>query len=163
MEFFMDQHLSISHVKSLNWCRVDLQVSSPSDILTADGSRIIPPILQAPPLTDWKSRLAWPIQIRPPNPDWAIWESVLKTLCIGRQLSRPVDMVLTVSSQLIKKRFWYMDTSSSLLHLDSSQWSRCQPVYHLRQSSRRRSGWLFKKTSAQPCPPTYRSRISSQH
>ena len=87
--FLMQQFLDKGHkgesLKWLNWCRMFLHAVTLSDIVTADGSKIL--------LSAWKGELDpsrsspfnWPRLKRPPTAWWREWQEALQELLLDRR------------------------------------------------------------------------------
>jgi hypothetical protein len=87
--FLTEQFVSItktpSVLKTLNQCRLYLQVITVSDITSACGAYILPEIKEGK-LNGRRSTLKWPIQGHPTKTDWTIWSNHLTFLETGQQL-----------------------------------------------------------------------------
>ena len=107
MEHFVNVGYPASQLAQLNRCRLYLQVITLADIVSADGSFILPDAFIGVPLSDRKSALKWPNQQRPPSKDWAVWSSALKCLQPRNKLLRPLGTWLISNPH--QNWLWYMD------------------------------------------------------
>jgi hypothetical protein len=80
MDYFVHLNYKPKELKSLNRCRIYLQVIFLSDIASVDSTEIAPKTLCGEMLSDRKSRLPWPTQHHPPKEDWLLWSLALKHL-----------------------------------------------------------------------------------
>jgi len=90
MDHFIRQGYKASQLIRLNCCRIYLQVITLTDIVSADGTCIIPDFFIGLPLTDRKSTLQWHSQQRPSGNDWALWSSTLQSLQPRNRLTTPL-------------------------------------------------------------------------
>jgi hypothetical protein len=80
-DYFISQGYSSKKLQKFNRCRVFLQLLSLSDMVSANGRHIIPSVLQGTQLANRHSTLEWPMQRRPPQSDWVLWEVAFASLC----------------------------------------------------------------------------------
>jgi hypothetical protein len=80
MQFFINLKFSPTQLKTLNRCRILLQVITLLDISSADGTTIDHPILQGDRLIGRKNTLSWPCQQCPQQSDWNVWSLALEHL-----------------------------------------------------------------------------------
>lgn len=113
MDFFIQLKYNHQQLKSLNRCRIYLQVWTLSDITSAEGTDIKPPILQGHHLTDRRSNVSWPIQQKPPREDWKLWSSALAFLQHKQKLKDPLKDWLFPSHQYL---FWFDPIQFTLYH-----------------------------------------------
>jgi hypothetical protein len=99
MQFFISLNFNPTQLETLNRCRIYLQVISLSDITSADGSIIVPAILQGLRLTDRKSTLLWPTQQHPKQSDWILWSTALDHLQHNNLLTKPLTNWISPSHQ----------------------------------------------------------------
>jgi len=90
MKYFITQHLPDKTLATLNSCRIYLRVIHLSDILSADGSYILPKIKQGKPLQTWQGKLQWPTQGKPTCKAWEIWRCHLQHLETRDRLLQPL-------------------------------------------------------------------------
>jgi hypothetical protein len=136
MDYFVAEEFSASALGTLNRCWLYLQVITLADIFSADGTCIIPDVLQGIPLQDRRSTLFWPCQQRPPKSAWDIWMSALRSLQPKNRLTQPLGE--WISTNLNQDWFWYKDCSLPNLyykHPSTSQWA----IYKGTQNPRRRT------------------------
>jgi len=77
MDQFMALGYKANQLLSLNRCRLYLQVIYLSDLVSADGKLIIPDCKRGIRLRDRVSSLNWPIQAKPPQSAWTLWQQAL--------------------------------------------------------------------------------------
>jgi hypothetical protein len=123
MDHFLCQGYKASQLIQLNCCRIYLQVITLTDIVSADGTCIIPDVLIGLPLTDRKSSLQWPSQQQTPDNDWALLSSALQSLQPKYKLITPLrDWLVTNFHQTW---FWFHDPSLPHLYrrtTSNTQW-----------------------------------------
>jgi hypothetical protein len=91
METFSNRQYSTTVMRTLNQCRLFLQVITISDISSADGLYILPTVKEGAKLNTRVSKLEWPNQENPSKADWIIWRSSLETLEVRGSLVLPLD------------------------------------------------------------------------
>jgi hypothetical protein len=136
MEYFVNAGYPASQLAQLNRCRLYLQVITLADIVSADGTCILPNSFIGVPLSDRKSALKWPNQQRPPSKDWAVWSSALKSLQPRNKLLRPLGTWLISNPH--QNWLWYMDPVLPKLYKKtlSTQWQRFEEQVVLRRPTR---------------------------
>jgi len=136
MEHFVKAGYPAAQLTQLNRCRLYLQVITLADIVSADGSLILPEAFIGVPLSDRKSDLKWPNQQRPPSKDWAVWSSALKCLQPRNKLLRPLGTWLISNPH--QNWIWYMDPVLPKLYKKtlSDQWQRFEDQVVLRRPTR---------------------------
>jgi Reverse transcriptase (RNA-dependent DNA polymerase) len=77
MHLLASTGISTQNLSHINACRMYLQVTTVSDIATADGTCIRPEVLACTPFTCRRSPLDWPIQPQPTKHQQKIWSMVL--------------------------------------------------------------------------------------
>jgi hypothetical protein len=156
----MDYFIALGYPKhilgALNRCRIYLQVITLSDIVSADGSCIIPDIFHGLPLLDRYSTLKWPCQQRPPTTDWSIWQSALRPLQPRNKLIHPLGQWTTHESHQLWN--WFQDISShTYFHRDSEgTWTSYKSFINTRRATRLSASIVLDLSSRVPvaCPPT---------
>jgi hypothetical protein len=113
MDYFIALGYSAPTLGALNCCRIYLQVITLSDIVSADGTCIIPDIFHGLPLLDRCSTLKWPCRQRPPNTEWGIWQSALRPLQPRNKLTYPLGKWTTHESHQLWN--WFQDIFQSYL------------------------------------------------
>ena len=85
-------HLSQKTIRILNYCRLYLKVMRLSDMVTADGTQILPQFWDGTSPSEWTT-LRWPVQARPDEAAWNVWKRTLRTLCrYGRRLTNTLGL-----------------------------------------------------------------------
>jgi hypothetical protein len=127
MAFFVSLNFKPKQLIALNRCRLYLQVIFLSDIVSADGTTIIPHVLSGQKLTDRISMLKWPVQQLPPKIDWDLWSSALQNLQTHNKLKTKLSSWLSNPHQ---SWFWYMDPIIPTLyyHPNGSSWYYATPI-----------------------------------
>lgn len=105
MDYFIALGYTASALGALNRCRIYLQIITLSDIVSADGSSIMPGVFHGIPLEDRVSTLKWPCQQRPPARDWELWSSALHSLQPRNHLIQPLGEWTTHKSH--QTWYWY--------------------------------------------------------
>jgi hypothetical protein len=106
MEYFVSQRFPPQQLIRLNRCQLYLQLLSLSDMVSANGSRLIGPVLAGNKLIDRHSTLNWPEQGIPTKSDWLLWASAFQSLHSKTILLQPISMTAMTSHQTW---FWYID------------------------------------------------------
>ena len=97
MRAFLTLHLKPRQLRSLNLCRLYLQVEYLSELCSLQGTYILPSVWRGcrPPS---RSTLQWPLQPRPQS--WSLWRHSLATLFLRNKFPPPrpsaSDLVLQV-------------------------------------------------------------------
>ena len=100
------------------------KVISLCDIVSADGTKTVSPILKGQQMMDRRSSLAWLVQQTPTKSDWALWSSSISSLCVGTTLIRPISLQPIQGHQIW---FCYMDVHRTLFHNDEQTWQSIPP------------------------------------
>jgi hypothetical protein len=165
MDYFIALGYSTHILGALNRCRIYLQVITLSDIVSADGSCIIPDIFHGLPLLDRCSTLKWPCQQRPPNTDWGIWQSALRPLQPRNKLFHPLGKWTTHESHQLWN--WFQDISShTYFHRDSEgTWTSYKGFINTRRATRLSASTVLDLSTRVPVarPPTNLRPASTQH
>jgi hypothetical protein len=90
MEYLQTLRLSSKQMDLLNQCDMYLQVIMLVDIVSADGTYILPEAKQGNQLTGRKSRLTSPRQSRPDAATWKLWQLQLMHLERYERLVEPL-------------------------------------------------------------------------
>jgi hypothetical protein len=125
VEYFTSLNLTPLQLEGINRCHVYLQVISLSDIVSADGTKIVSPTLKGQQMLDRQSLLAWPAQHNPTNSDWDLWLSSLSSLCVGSTL---IQHIILQPIQGHQTWFWYMDSHRTLFLNDDQTWRNIPPL-----------------------------------
>ncbi len=99
MEYFITLKYKPKELQILNRCRLYLQESTLTDLVSVDRITIIPTTLNGVRLFDRKSSLAWKEQQRPPKNAWKLWSSALSRLHCGSKLIAPLTEWISPSHQ----------------------------------------------------------------
>ncbi len=146
MEEFQLHNPSLSEMRTLNRCRIFLQVITLSDISTADGQRIVSDAKRGERLPDRASKLLWPTQGKPTKADWAVWRRHLAYFENKGKLIRPLGDWVCSSHQ----RWQYtVDTATgNVFNSFTSPPMMFKPIVHGRPL---RSGNCYNKRGGRPC------------
>jgi hypothetical protein len=122
MDHFRSLGYPALQLRILNHCRLYLRVIFLSDIVSADGSVIIPACKQGHQLADRISTLNWPIQPSPPPSAWTLWKQALAHFESNDWLIIPLKQWTGETHQRWR---WFSEVSSKkLLHRDDrGNWS----------------------------------------
>jgi hypothetical protein len=99
MEYFISRKFSSQQLQSLNRCCLYLQLLNLSDMVSADGRRIISSALEGQKLLDRKSSLVWPEQGNPSKSDWKLWASAFQPLHSKTILTQPISLAASCMHQ----------------------------------------------------------------
>jgi len=97
-----------------------------TNIVSADGTRFMAPVLAGQRPIDRRSNLVWPEQQRPPPSDWSEWYSAPSLLCIGTTLIKPI---LLCQGHGHQSWFWHIDSTRTLYNYDSRNWQSFPPSH----------------------------------
>ena len=113
--FYYQSHPS-NIISILNRCRIYLRVITKADIVSADGTHILPWIKTGHQHKDRLSTLNWPNQAKPPPKDWKIWTQALSRLETREKLTDPLGCWTGPSHQTwhgyVDSSFHYYEQSS---------------------------------------------------
>jgi hypothetical protein len=150
MEYFISQKFLPKQLIRLNRCRLYLQLLSLSDMVSADGRRIMGSVLAGHKLMDRRSKLTWPEQGTPTTSDWLLWASAFQPLHSKTILLQPISMAAMSSHQ---SWFWYIDRYQSLYQLVDNSWVHYNPLPRQRHSPRINDHLYFRATSQPSSSP----------
>ena len=144
MEAFVQLRYSAADLRSLNQCRLYLQVLTLSNITSVDGTSFLQSVLDGVLSSDRASLLKWPRQTRPPAKAWGLWNRALTHFLDRGKLRRPLGHWLPPHHH----QRWKWQTGR-LFHLleANDQWERFDPV----ASRRAGRNTLWYSTSSR-CP-----------
>ncbi len=140
-----DQSLTQMQLHSLNCCRLYLQVTRLSDIVTTDGKRIQPCFLHGSHHNIYTS-LQWPVQRTPQTQTWKLWQQTLsRHFLIGNNLIKPLGHWVCITNnyhwfhspkhnKVFKKITdqWY--TSDTIITRQQLKWNyKLEPVSYDKQ------------------------------
>jgi len=108
-------------MKILNCCRVFLQVYYLSDIVSANGKRILEEYKEGQRITDRYSRLSWPSRPRLPPSAWLLWKTALLHLESSGILKQPLGRWMAVPHQCWT---YWVDTQTNTISRQPSQMTR---------------------------------------
>jgi len=150
MDYFIALGYSASTLGVLNRCRLYLQIITLSDIVSADGTCIIQDIFHSLPLVDRHSTLKWPYQQRPPNTDWEVWCSALRTLQPRNKLEHLLGPWTTHESH--QSWYWFKNSHSlTYYHCDSADtWASFKGFPNPRRATRLSASTVLDTTSGTP-------------
>jgi len=134
----MDQFIQLGfeplQLGILNRCRLYLQVLYLSDLVSADGTIIIPAVKNGHRIIDRVSNLNWPIQDRPPPSAWTLWRQALAHFENRSKLLIPLRYWCAETHQRWR---WFSEptTRKIFYRADDSAWQKVQP-YHPQYTGR---------------------------
>jgi hypothetical protein len=148
-----------SELLSFNRCGLYLQLLNLSDMTSADGSCLIPQVLQGCCLTDRRSTLSWPIQQLPTKADWLVWSTAFHSLSSGGILSQPINMSSRSSHQ---EWLLFLDSGLNLFQSSGSkEWMKCSsPNIRMTRHSLLRFCTSTAQATLAPSPPLF---LASSH
>jgi len=153
-----------STLRVLNRCWLYLQVITLSAIVSADGWYILPEVKRGQQLLHPHSTPQWPIQGKPSNTDWNIWEQELSSLECRGVLQWPLGNWLTRSHQ---QWMTYYDTVDRMVYLQEGRdfrkfaQSNIQAEYSTRQSLQPRCNVETDGTTVSSLPNSAVDTVSS--
>ena len=118
-EAFMQKKITRAEWKKANLCRIYLKVLSVGDIASGDGRSIDGRIHKGKLLLSRARNIDWPVQGRPKQTDWYIWNKVLKTSLLNSAgyLTHPVGRWLPNLENIYCKRWeWWVDQETNYLY-----------------------------------------------
>jgi len=126
MDFAVSLNLNHFQLICINTCRMHLQVTTLSDIVTAAGDTFVPSILAGQTDPHRPSSLKWPIIPSPPPSFWRQWQLLLQHLISGRRLSRPLGEWIAPP---LNHWTWYKDLLGIVWFHDikTDQWTTFEP------------------------------------
>lgn len=99
MEYCLSWNCLISKLHIWNHCRLYLQVTTLSDIATANGIYILPEAKLGRFLLDRTSSLNWPEQQQPSRSDWNLWNQELSYRETRGKLTKALGQWVTPAHQ----------------------------------------------------------------
>jgi hypothetical protein len=84
MDLALTFQLDTHQLRSINTCRLYLQVVTVSDIVTAKGDRVLLSVMEGERNPHTATQLEWPDVPKPPSSSWTQWRLFLKYFCRGR-------------------------------------------------------------------------------
>ena len=99
MEKFIQMRLPTSTLTRINRCRLYLQVITLSDIVSADGTIVLPAAKQGNFIEERPSNISWPKQGYPTKADWSEWRKAISLLETNGKLSVPLGAWTAPSHQ----------------------------------------------------------------
>jgi hypothetical protein len=137
MDFFISLKYKPAALKTLNSCRLYLQVIFLSDIVTASGIEIEEDIKLGKHMIDRKSHLQWPTQQRPPAQAWKQWMEAISYLESRSRLKQPLGDWISDSHQEWQ---WFLHLEEQELYrLSSDRWDTFPRVTGTKIDKRERT------------------------
>ncbi len=136
MKLFHMHKYSFNQLRSLNQCRLFLQVITLFDIASAEGKTILSSATQDVRATERSSSLVWPRQESPPDSAWHLWRQALGHFSTQSKSHRSLGKWKTLPHQTWQ---WYMGPSNNIIYhkLTATTWSSYHAVPHPTLSTRR--------------------------
>lgn len=100
---------------AINRCRLYLKVFFMSDIVSDNGSHIIPEIYCGERFSQWTSRWKWPRQPRPPNSSWKLWEIAITEVWAKSETLRLTTPLGDWLHKTHMKHTYKIDTANNIL------------------------------------------------
>ncbi len=152
MDLALTFHLTDQQLKSINVCRMYLQVLALSDITAADGKSILPNILHGICDTQHHSPLNWPNIQRPPPAFWSQWHLFLNFIRQGKTLYQPLG---PWTAPPLQKWTWFQHKSGEVYHLhhDDNKWHIYEPQQPVMRRRTRQRKPVFETYVTSPFPP----------
>jgi hypothetical protein len=146
MELFHHQSHPSTIISILNRCRIYLNVITVADIVSADGTHILPWVKQGHRHKDRHSTLNWPNQEKPPPKDWKIWTQALSRLETREKLTDPLGCWTGPSHQT-----WHGYVDSSFHYYEQSShntWEVFKPFFKPSSTVTRASTKVWYDTTS---------------
>lgn len=155
MDYCIQHYSDCTTLRTINRCRIYLQVIFLSDICSADGTLILPECIGGSRPKNRKSILEWPVQPRPPQPAWRIWSTMLAALHVNNNLHNPLGKWTSPTYQ--KWHSLYHPTTHDIYHeTTENNWMRYSPILipstHNTRSSKRPWYSMLSGSNSQPPP-----------
>lgn len=142
MDFALSLNLPPYQLQCINTCRMHLQVTTLSDIVTAKGDSIVSCIMEGERDLCRPTTLLWPEIPSPPPSFWRQWRQFLQHLLTGRVLHQPLGA--WVASPL-NSWTWYIDALDRVWHHNqgTNAWTEYDPVDEGQRRLTRSSARLY--------------------
>ena len=142
MEKVRQQAISDNDLVRFNRCRMFLHVLTISDLTDAHGTHLVHGALNGRTLRSGlrRSSLSWPIQGRPIQSDWMVWEQYLRSCYLYDNGTRLVHSLGTWRSQTHQIWDWYFDIRTSFLYRKVNAVYHQYTLDHTRRTSRHTQG-----------------------
>jgi hypothetical protein len=163
MDMFFTQSLPRNIISILNRSRLYLQVISVADIVSADGTQILPWVKLGHKNKDRHSTLNWPNQGIPPPSDWRIWSQALSHLETRGRLTHTLGKWVGPSHQTwhgyVNPSFQYYETSSQ------GTWYKFKPFLKPKPITTRASSklWYDETSSTKITSPSVPLRPATKY
>jgi ribonuclease HI len=134
MDLALTFQLDTHQLRSINTCRLYLQVVTVSDIVTAKGDHVLLSIMEGECDPQTATQLEWPDVPKPPSSLWTQWHLFLQHFCRGRRLITSLGRWICPPQRRWK---WFQDRNQVVWEkvTDSQKWH----IYHALPSQRRRT------------------------
>jgi hypothetical protein len=136
MDFFHSLKYKPAVLKTLNSCRLYLQVIFLSDITTASGTEIEDDAKQGKHFLDRESMLGWPTKQRPSPLAWKQWQEALRYLEEGPRLKKPLGDWISATHQ--RWQWFFHREERELYKLSPNGWEHF-PKYQRNQQQKTRA------------------------
>jgi ribonuclease HI len=163
----MDLAISLSfnefQLRSINTYRLFLQVTTLSDIVSANGEFIIPCIVEGYRDESRGTDLLWPNIPRPPISFWRHWHQFLQHFVTGRRLTQPLGQWF---DEPMNSWHWFLDPENTLWHTNPSDgtWTEYATVPPINRPRTRQTTKVYTvfATSTAPILPLLPATITTQ-
>jgi len=162
MDFAITLSLNAFQLGCINTCRLFLQVTTLSDIVSANGEYIVPFILDGHRDECRGTDLLWPSIPCPPASFWRHWNQFLQHLTNGRRLIQPLGPWLNTP---MNSWHWYTDSMDTLWHSDpiTGTWTAYKTVLQVNRPRTRHTANVYTafSTDTSPSPPLFPVTVST--
>ena len=114
-------------LRTINRCRLYLQVMFISDIVSGEGKHVTLKYLHGIKDSFRRSRWVWPLQLRPTGREWKVWQKAVQLIVTsrvsgGRRLSSPIGAWTQPSHQQFS--WFYSPSVSAVFRKCGNSWRR---------------------------------------
>ena len=166
-EAFMQKKITRAEWKKANLCRIYLKVLSVGDIASGDGRSIDGRIHKGKLLLSRARNIDWPVQGRPKQTDWYIWNKVLKTSLLNSAgyLMHPVGRWLPNLENIYCKRWeWWVDQETNdLYRFINDKWLKFTPTNQRKRRRGAESSYKWYVPMVHPPPSRNMLRSSVKY
>ena len=144
MDLFIEAEVDQETLLWMNWCRMFLNVTTLSDIVTADGSCLVALVLEGVRPTWKRSTYTWPRTARPSPKRWDLWKDVLTSVVLRSTSSLLLRHPLGAWHDDIFDWKWLYSPSKRRLYFQEGHgWVKCDRFRHATRGRQRHRYPLF--------------------
>ena len=127
MDIFIDAEVDQDTLLWLNWCPTHLNVTTLSDITTADGSSLVASVMDGV-RPKWKnSTYLWPRTACPPPIKWKAWREILTSVVLRSTSSLELKTPLGAwTDNLFHWNWVYSPSKRRLYFREGHGWVKCE-------------------------------------